>query len=113
MKVVVHVGDLGIERIVVGWILKQWTIRALATVMLFSIESTVGLLCGMERNSSVSLVARLRLDSRENIAIDGRGQRCFFFETSRLDQRPTQPPAAVSTEILQQTPKFNQTLSFS
>ena len=56
--------DLGIKGSAVGWILQQWTVRALAAVMLFSIESNVvGLLCGMERNGSVGIAARPRLDS--------------------------------------------------
>jgi len=46
----------------VGWILKRWTVRALATVMLFSIESSVELICGMERNSFVGIAVGLQLD---------------------------------------------------
>jgi hypothetical protein len=62
LKVVVHLGDLGIEGSVVGWMLKQWTIRTLVAVKLFSIESSVGLLWGIERKGSVRIVAGLQLD---------------------------------------------------
>ena len=64
LKTAVHLEDLGMKGSVVGFILRQRTIRALATVMLFSIErNVVGLLRGMERNGSVGIAARLRLDS--------------------------------------------------
>ena len=66
--------DLGIKGSVVGWVLKQWTIRALATVMLFSIESNVvGLLCGMERNGSFGIAARLRLDAGNMLRLMAEG----------------------------------------
>ena len=113
MKEVVHLGDLGIEGSAVGWILKQWAIRALATVMLFSIYTVSDCYVESNCNSSDGIAARIRLDSRKHVEIDGRGQRSVFFETSRLDRRPTHPPGAVSVEMRQPVPKCNQSASFS
>jgi len=36
----------------------------------------------------------------------------YLLRASMLDQRLTQPPGAVSAEILQLMPKFNRTVSF-
>ena len=112
-----------------GWILKRWTVRALATVMLFSIESSVELICGMERNSFVGIAVGLQLDLGNMLRLmaeardvspakhpgrfrgpPSRHQALFLLRNIQCQvQRPTQPPpGGVSAEILQPVPKFNQ-----